>query len=233
MPFDAPATNRTLPLYKVEQIETRARNLESAPTKNLASDQNIPGAWRLLYTNAREITNIAQGLPLGFVLGKTYQPIDAKTGRFENQGRIEHIYGLARAKTRVVGAYAPAAANTINAAGIVNDSNNRINVNFERLTFELDDFLGVPCSLRKVIAPQPDPEAPQTAIDVTYIDDTVRITRGGDGALFVLIREDSEVPMLTDEEFQGLLSVRGASRVVNGRADADAPPEFRRLVRQR
>ena len=50
----------------------RAASAEALGSCGLASDANLNGSWRLLYSNGLEITNLASGLPLGFRLGATY-----------------------------------------------------------------------------------------------------------------------------------------------------------------
>ena len=184
MSFGAPATNATLTTEVAAQIEAEAEALEAlGKTKNLANNlAGVDGSWRLLYSNAREITNLAKGLPLGFALSKIYQPIDVATGRFENQGFIEHVYGLARASTLVVGEVRAAPLGTVNAAGTLNKANNRVDIDFRRLTFELDEAFGRETSLRKVVVPKQKTGAAQPANDITYLDDNCRVTRGGDGA---------------------------------------------------
>ncbi len=231
MAYGAPATNVTLPARVAAKIEESAARLEATGQRNLATNPAVVGSWRLLYSNSREITNLAADLPLGFVLGSTFQPVSAD--RFENQGSVLHPFGFARGSTRLAGRYRVAAAGSLNAAGVANSANNRLDVDFEKLEFSLDELLGVPSALRKVITPMPDPSAPQTAIDVTWLsgDGSVRVTRGGDGALFVLKREESsEMPMLSDAEFEALLQEE-APGVITGRVNANAPPEYNRLVR--
>ena len=102
--------------------------LESIGGADLATRSDLNGSWRLLYSNGREIANLAQGLPFGFALGPTYQPLDLATGRFENQGSIVNRYGVARASTVVVGDVRLAPPNTLNAAGTRNSRNNRVDV---------------------------------------------------------------------------------------------------------
>jgi hypothetical protein len=104
MPFGATATNETLPASQVSQIEAAALSLEGAfRARNVVSDRNLNGSWRLLYSDGREISSLAAGFPGGFQLGPTYQPIDLATGRFENQGSVVNAFGLARLSTCVVG----------------------------------------------------------------------------------------------------------------------------------
>ena len=104
MPFGAPATNETLPASQVSQIEAAALSLEGEfGGRNVISDRNLNGSWRLLYSDGREISSLAAGFPGGFQLGPTYQPIDLATGRFENQGSVINRFGVARLSTCVVG----------------------------------------------------------------------------------------------------------------------------------
>ena len=218
MPFGAPATNETLPASLVSQIEAAALSVEGAfGERNVVSDRNLNGSWRLLYSDGREISSLAAGFPGGFQLGPTYQPIDLATGRFENQGSVVNRFGLARLSTCVVGdVYAAsrpairpphpmiacrarrrrsaAPAGSLNAVGVVNDKGNRIDVNFRRISFSLDEVLGRPARLRKVLVPKQQPGTAQPANDITYLDAATRIVRGGDGALFVFRREESARP---------------------------------------
>ena len=89
MPFGAPATDATIEVALAQDIERQAVALERG-SQSLATSTLLPGSWRLLYSNAREIRNLAGGLPLGFVLGRVYQPLDPAGGRFENQ--VYHLF---------------------------------------------------------------------------------------------------------------------------------------------
>lgn len=235
MPFGAPATRVTLAADIADEIERQAIALEALGTRDLAKDPRLSGSWRLLYSNAREIQNLAAGLPLGFALGKTYQPVDAATGRFENQGQIEHVLGLARASTTVVGDVRVTPDITVNAAGTKNVAGSRIDVDFRRLVFALDEALGVPTALRKVVVPTNDPKAAQPCNDITYLDETMRVTRGGDDSIFVFRREPSERPLLSLAEREALYAEGGAA-VVTGKGiddDDNSSPELRKLLEKR
>ena len=102
MEFGAPATNATVPPALAREIEARAAAVERQAARDNAKDPRLSDSWRLIYSNGREITNLATGLPLGFVLGKTYQPVDVQTGRFENQGLVEHRLGHRRRAERLL-----------------------------------------------------------------------------------------------------------------------------------
>ena len=234
MPFGAPATNATLSAELVAQIEASAAELERSAGADLVRDRKLNGSWRLLYSDGREITSLARGFPGGFGLGPTYQPIDIATGRFENQGSVVNRYGIARLSTTVVGDVNPAPTNSLNAAGVRNDRGNRVDVNFRRITFSLDEVFGRPTKLRKVLKPNLQAGVEQPANDVTYLDASIRITRGGDGALFIFRREESDRPLLSVQEREVLYNDDGAIDVTtgSGRAEDSAPPELKRLLRE-
>ena len=239
MPSGAPATNATLPSDVVASIEAKTAQLErDFGRTNTIKDKNLNGSWRLLYSDGREITSLARGFPGGFDLGPTYQPIDLATGRFENQGGIVNKFGLASLSTCVFGDVSAAPAGSLNAAGVVNDRGNRIDVNFERITFSLDKVLGRPSTIRKVIVPNQKPGAAQPANDITYLDPSVRVTRGGDGALFIFRREESPRPLLTFDEREVLFADGAQEATLIGAVDGargaqteqDAPAEIKRLL---
>jgi hypothetical protein len=220
MAYGAPATNATLPAELVQSIEAQTVTLERQfGGRNLIRDKNLNGSWRLLYSDGREITSLAAGFPGGFQLGPTYQPIDLATGRFENQGRVVNRFGLAQ----------------LNAAGVVNDFGNRIDVEFQRITFALDEVFGQPSTLRKVLVPNQAAGTAQPANDVTYLDASVRVVRGGDGALFIFRREESDRPMLSLAERETLFGDSAGVQVTTGTGEPEdsAPPELKRLLRGR
>ena len=129
----------------------------------------------------------------------------------------------------------PAPAGSLNAVGVVNDRGNRIDVNFRRISFSLDEVLGRPAQLRKILVPNQQPGTAQHANDITYLDAAVRIVRGGDGALFIFRREESDRPLLTLAERKLLYSDAAGVDVTTGtgRAEDSAPPELKRLLQDR
>ena len=185
MASGAPATNATIAPALAAEIEAATEALEASfGARDLAVATNLNGSWRLLYSNGREITSLAAGLPGGFALGPTYQPLDTATARFENQGSV--LSPFARLSTTVVGDVRPAPAGSLNAAGVRNDRNNRVDVEFRRIVFSLDEVLGRPVALRKVLRPNLKAGVEQPANDQTFLSDTARVVRGGDGTRFLL-----------------------------------------------
>ena len=189
----APATNATLPRTVSEKISACADALDAAAAMSeTASSKQLDGSWRLVYSDAPEITNLAK-LPLGFQLGPVRQPFSLQSKTFENQGEILHVTRLVHGSTRVVGDFGRAARGTLNAAGVVNDRGDRVDVFFRRVLFEID----APVAIKTVVEPKADPSLARPAVDTVYLDDSLRVTRGGDGSLFVLTRDADPVPMLT------------------------------------
>lgn len=239
MPFGAPATNATLDASIVADIEAQSVALEKmSGQRGNARAASLNGTWRLVYSNAREIVNLASGLPLGFALGPTYQPVDLATGRFENQGNVLHALGIAKAATTVVGDVRPTVGRTTNAAGTVSDDGNRIDVDFRRITFELTEAFGREVTgVRKIVVPKQTADAAQPANDVLYLDESMRVTRGGDDGIFIFRREEGGGrPLLTAAQRDGLFS-EGGDVALTGKGiagdDPKASPELRKLLKGR
>ena len=175
------------------------------------------------------------GFPGGFQLGPTYQPIDLATGRFENQGNVINTFGIARLSTCVVGDVSAAPIGSVNADGVKNVVGNRIDVNFRRITFSLDEVFGRPSTLRKVLVPNLKEGTAQPANDITYLDSTMRIVRGGDGALFVFAREESDRPLLSVAQREALYNdARGVDVTTGtGKPEDSAPAELKLLLQDR
>ena len=207
----APATNTTVPRTVAEKISKCADALDAAASmKDTASNKQLDGSWRLVYSDAPEITNLAK-LPLGLQLGPVRQPFALTSKTFENQGEILHVTRLIHGSTRVVGDFERASRGTLNAAGVVNDRGDRVDVFFRRVVFEID----APVAIRTVVEPKADPSLARPAVDTVYLDGDLRVTRGGDGSLFVLTRDADPVPMLTSTQRRELYG-EASSDVVSG-----------------
>jgi hypothetical protein len=66
-----------------------------------------------------------------------------------------------------------------------------------------------------------------------YLDGRVRVTRGGDGSLFIFARERGNArPMLSAPEREALYSEAGEAVVTGkGVATDEAPPELQQLLK--
>lgn len=222
-PRGAPMTSVSLPDSERTKIESAVMRLEATSPygRNLTSSTkaltDLSGTWRLLYTDAPEITGLANP-PLGFQLGPVFQPIDTPSKSFENIALVTQNLGLARGNLRVVGTFKPAAMGSLNAAGVKNVVGNRIDVDFKRLVFTVDDLLGLSTGgrLRKVASPQAKPGAPQPAVDITYLDEALRITRGGDNSIFVLMKEYGGTTRTLSFQERQQLEAEAGEKVVQG-----------------
>jgi hypothetical protein len=180
-------TNRGIlatPEQKVAILAAATRLEERNPTPEpTAAGARLNGDWRLLYTTSQELLGIDR-FPL-VDLGQIYQCIRLDSGRVyniaETQG-LPYLEGLVTvvAKFEVV-------------------SGRRLNVNFERAVFGLQRLVGYEAprpwiakldeGLRLKAIDFPIQRREQSGwIDVTYLDDDLRINRGNAGSLFVLQR---------------------------------------------
>jgi hypothetical protein len=198
-PFGAPATTTTTDPATTSRIENAILDLEQvAPLPPLSNSteavNTLNGGWQLVYSDASEITRIVQ-LPLGFCLGPVFQLINVTDGRFENQALIKHKLRLFSGHTRVMANFFLAPLGAVNRAGVVNNGS-RANVKFQKVLFTLRRFLVIPTfgKVRKTAIPNgpSEREGVIPSIDVTYLDNDLRISRGGDGSLFVLVRADGK-----------------------------------------
>jgi len=163
-------------LMAIAKLEER--NPTERPVE--ASDR-LNGDWRLLYTTSRGLLNIDQ-LPL-LKLGQIYQCIRVATNSVYN---IAEVYGIPYLEglVSVAAAFTPT-------------SNRRVQVRFERSILSLQRLIGYqsPADLISQIEAGKkftaidfglDSRNQQGWLDITYLDDDLRIGRGNEGSVFVL-----------------------------------------------
>mmetsp|Transcript_5977 Transcript_5977/g.12517 ORF Transcript_5977/g.12517 Transcript_5977/m.12517 type:complete len:304 (-) Transcript_5977:39-950(-) len=210
IPFGAPATNLTISQESLDGIQRIACNLELLTplpplSKSPKALQALDGDWQLVFSDASEITKISK-LPLGFRLGPVFQCIDVNDGRFENQALIKHKLFILSGHTRVIADFFLAPLGEVNRIGVKNIGS-RANVKFKKVIFSLRRFLLIPTfgKVRKTAIPNGPSEQKGVipSIDITYLDNTMRISRGGDGSLFILTKYGQQIkkamPMLPKE----------------------------------
>ena len=218
----APVTNRTLILAKasgkratrlVAAIEAAAAMLEaSEPPLQLSAtdaDARASGTWLLRYSNADEITNLDR-LPLGLGIERVYQRVSLARGVVENRALVRHRWRLARQLTRVVARAAPAAPHGLNRAGVRN-AGNRLEVTFLKVVVQLRRVLGIPTPFLRIVARPNGPnekEGRTPTLDLTYVSDAMRVSRGGDGSLYVLERRPDEEVNEPLEELETVVDAR-------------------------
>lgn len=161
-----------------------ARLEERNPTPDpVAAADLLGGNWRLLYTTSRDLLRLGQ-LPL-FKLGQIYQYIQPDAGRIYN---IAELVGLPLLNTvvSVAAKFQPV-------------SRQRVQVRFDRSVAGLSTLLDYRSPEQFIAQLQSgkrffgldvaiDTSNRDAWLEVTYLDEDLRIGRGNEGSLFVLVR---------------------------------------------
>ncbi|CAD5965735.1 PAP fibrillin [Planktothrix tepida] len=185
----SPATNLKIKPDLAEEIETMVVQLEAKNPNYrplLYNPLLLNGSWLLLYSTAREIRSLAS-LPLGLKVGKIYQMIDVESRQFFNQAFVRHPLGLISGYVKVTATFEP----------VIDDNklpNNRLNVFFQQRYIAISNIIGVktPQLEPARVVPARNPVGRIPSLEITYLDETFRIGRGGDGSLFVLRKSELE-----------------------------------------
>lgn len=171
-------------LSKIAQLEER--NPTPSPATATAL---LDGDWELLYTTSSGLLSI-NNVP-GLRLGTIYQCIRIEAGRIYNIAEIEGLpfcEGLVSVSARVEGD---------TAAENVPQENRRLNVYFERSILGLQRWINYQTPAQFIPLVQSGKRFPaiDTSIkgrkgwvDLTYLDEELRINRGNEGSIFVLTR---------------------------------------------
>ena len=183
---DSPITDLEIQPQQAQFIETSSQALEKLnpfPRPLLYGSSLLDGAWLLQYSTAREIRSLKR-LPLGFMVGNVYQVIDINNASFENKAEVQHSSGLLSGCVRITATFEPSKE------GDEQLPNQKINIEFKQRFLGIERVLGIRTNLldpfRVVEARNPTGRIP--SLTITYIDETMRIGRGGDGSLFILTR---------------------------------------------
>lgn len=145
----------------------------------------LSGNWRTLYTTNQELRNLGKAIP-GFKTGGIYQCIWAEKQLLCNVGRVDGLPYL--------GGFVAVRANF----EVLNDL--RVKVNFTQAmlgsqaiaNFDLDSFLDLmeyrPEQIPAVKIKFSEQREQKGWLDITYLDEDLRIGRGNQGNVFVLER---------------------------------------------
>lgn len=181
----SPITDLEIKPEKVQYLEKLTLALEKLnpfPRPLLYSSNLLDGAWLLKYSTASEIRSLRR-LPLGFLVKEIYQVIDLNNASFENKAWVQHSSGLLSGYVRITATFEPVKEED----GLPSQ---KINVDFQKRFIGINQILGIKTNLfdpvKVVEARNPTGRVP--SLDITYIDETMRIGRGGDGSLFVLTK---------------------------------------------
>ncbi len=175
----ASKTDKTAILAAVTQLE--GRNPTPRP---LEAQDLLDGNWRLLYTTSQELLNL-DGFPL-VQLGQIYQCVrtsDTKIYNIAELSGIPYLEGIVCVCAR----FEPV-------------SQCRVNVRFERSIIGLQSFLSYSSANDFIEQIEADKTFPpidfpinsdnqEGWLEVTYLDNDLRIGRGNQGSLFVLTKK--------------------------------------------
>ncbi|AFY99641.1 PAP/fibrillin family protein [Calothrix sp. PCC 6303] len=184
----SPITNLQINQALAQEVEKLTEELEGANPNLyplLYAPSLLQGNWLLKYSTAREIRSLAS-LPLGLKVGKIYQAIDLANKSFFNLAFVKH-------PLRIISGYVKVTANFEIAK---EDSqplpDKRINVYFDKRYLSIEKIIGIDTPqlnpFKVVKANNPQGRIP--TLDITYLDEDLRIGRGGDGSLFILTKSD-------------------------------------------
>lgn len=179
----SPVTNLKLDKTLVAEIEEITTTLESFnphPQPLLHATALLDGTWQLQYSTAREIRAL-DSLPFGLQIGKVYQVINVKDKLFFNLAQVQHSLRLISGYVKVTASFEPA----LDTSGL---ADKRINVDFDKRYLAIEKFLGIDTPQLnpfKVVAAN-NPQGRVATLDISYLDETLRIGRGGDESLFIL-----------------------------------------------
>jgi len=164
-------------LALIEQVERQN------PTPKPLGSKLIGGNWRLLYTTSDELLGIDR-FPF-LKLGQIYQYIQADQGRLYN---VAEVLGIP---------YLEGFVSVV--ARFESNTPKRVTVQFERLILGLqrwtnyqspEQFVGQAEDGKKFLPIDLNlkNQERQGWVDVTYLDEDLRISRGNEGSVFVLTR---------------------------------------------
>ncbi|MDM9379352.1 PAP/fibrillin family protein [Chlorogloeopsis sp. ULAP01] len=184
----SPVTNLKLDKViatEIEQLTTELESFNPNPSPLLYATSLLEGAWQLQYSTAREIRSLAS-LPLGLKVGKVYQVIDTANKLFFNLAKVKHSLGLLSGYVKVTASFEPTKED------LSSLPNKRLNVYFDKRYLSIEKIIGIdtPQLNPFKVVPANNPTGRIATLDITYLDETLRIGRGGDGSLFILTKSN-------------------------------------------
>ncbi|MGL5873077.1 MAG: PAP/fibrillin family protein [Xenococcaceae cyanobacterium] len=172
-------TDKVKILSAIQRVEDGNPTPEPLERRDL-----LEGNWRLLYTSSRDLLGLDR-VPL-LKLGQIYQCVRMAEAKIYN---IAEIFGLPwlEAVVSVVASIEPV-------------SESRVNVNFERSIVGLQKLLAYENPSKYVEQIETGKKFPpldfgidnrdrKAWLEITYLDEDLRIGRGNEGNVFVLSRE--------------------------------------------
>ncbi|MGK7942955.1 MAG: PAP/fibrillin family protein [Microcystaceae cyanobacterium] len=180
--FDSPISDLDLTDRENKQIQKQCEALE-AKNPTLYPLRHKPylleGTWLLQYSTAREIRALS-GLKWGLRVGKVYQVINLANQSFYNLALVKHTLGLISGYVLVTATFEGEKKEGL--------TDKRLNINFEQRYLAISELgrMNTPqLNPFKVVSAR-NPVGRIPTFDITYLDEQLRIGRGGDGSLYVL-----------------------------------------------
>lgn len=188
----ASATDKQAIASIIAQVE------DSNPTPDpLSATDLLEGDWRLLYTTSQELLGIDR-VPV-VQLGNIYQCVRAQASRIYNIAEVKGIPYL-ESLISVVASFEPAAKAESDPS--YPQLKRRVNVKFNRAVWGLQRSLGYQSPAQyiqqleqtqklnwlKGIDFEINADRQQGWLEITYLDEDLRIGRGNQGSLFVLTK---------------------------------------------
>lgn len=166
---------------KIEKITIDLESLNPFPQPLVYGVNLLDGIWQLHYSNAREIRSLNQ-LPFGLKLKEVYQVIDTQKTSFFNIAFVQHSSKLIKGYVKVTATFTP----KIKEGELL--PKDTINVNFDKRLLAIQKIINIKTPIFEPVkvfnAKNPQGRIP--SLTITYIDESMRIGRGGDGSLFIL-----------------------------------------------
>lgn len=173
---------------EIGEITNTLESLNPYPQPLLYGVSLLDGIWQLHYSTAREIRSLNR-LPFGLILQRVYQIIDTKNASFFNIAFVKHPLNLVNGYVKVTATFSPA----IEENEMI--PKQKINVNFDKRYLSINNILGIKTPwfdpIKVFNARNPQGRIP--SLNITYIDESLRIGRGGDGSLFILSKREQLV----------------------------------------
>ncbi|MBE9221350.1 fimbrial protein [Cyanobacterium stanieri LEGE 03274] len=179
-----PITDTMINPREAQTIDELTKNLETLnpfPNPLQFATNLLDGIWQLQYSSAREIRSLNK-LPLGFKLRKVYQIINVQEVSFFNIAFVEHSSKMINGYVKVTASFTP----KIESTQIL--PTDTINVNFEKRYVSIQKIAGFKTPMLDPVKTfdARNPQGRIPSLTISYIDENLRIGRGGDGSLFIL-----------------------------------------------
>ncbi len=146
----------------------------------------LDGVWQLQYSTSREIRSLSK-LKYGLKVGAVYQVIELTTQSFVNLALVKHRLGLISGAVWVTATFEIAKEKSYPLP------DKRLNIDFQKRYLAIEKIAGIttPQLNPFKVVPARNPKGRVPTFDITYLDETLRIGRGGDGGIYILSKLDN------------------------------------------